>query len=56
MFDFDDALDIFNGVATMADCNGGTVDFGALGKLLRDCIGLALTFCVKFLFGTFDLG
>lgn len=57
MVDFDDVLDIFNGDATIPDCNGGTVDFSAFGKLLRDCIGLLLlTFCDEFLFCTFDLG
>lgn len=54
--DFNELLVIFNGAATIPDCICGTVDFAAFGKLLRDCIGLALIFCDKFLFCTFDLG
>lgn len=47
---------MFIGAAIIPDCIGGIVDFGAFGKLLRDCIGLEPIFVDGFLFCTFVLG
>lgn len=64
--DFDEPLDrLCSGAATCPVCidDGGPaaiddddVNFGALGKLLRDCIGLAPTFDGGFFVCTFGLG